>query len=134
MSDTTSILPTSDGHHDRMDLGMIRRAIREGWDIKPEWKKTLPTRMARIVADPDSKNREAIGAFQALRMAEADRVDQMFRLYGLENADASPQHPTIDTVNINNNGPIMASLAADPDRFREFAKLAATVKQDAPPP
>jgi hypothetical protein len=126
MSSDGPILPSGDGHHERADLALIRRAAREGWDIDPEWKKKLPARMARIVADPNSKNREAIGAFQALRMAAADNFAQLTEAYKLENPQAAMSPINIGTINIA----ALAQVAADPNVYAEFARLAEKAHAD----
>ena len=135
MHDDPPILPSGDGHHDRMDLALIRRASRQGWAIPDDLKRVLPRRMAQIVADPASSKREATGAFQALRMASADNFNQMVEVYKLENPAAAAGNQPGLTVNVGTvNATVMNSLAADPDRFREFARLAAAVNQPPPQP
>ena len=132
MTDPPTILPSGDGHHERADLSLIRRAIKNGWGIKPEWKQTLPGRLARIVADPSSPNREAIGAFQALRMADADHNAQLIELYKLENhKDAAPPPPslTVNVVIVNNAA---AELAKDPEAFRLLAEAAERLQAKPP--
>ena len=61
-----SILPTSDGHHDRLDIAFIRRAIREDWEIvQVEWLKQLAPRLVKMCATTEDP-RAAAALFKAL--------------------------------------------------------------------
>jgi len=66
MNDPATILPTSDGHHDRADMVMVWRAVQKGWKIPDEWKDTLPTVAAKIAADPSKSDRDRLRALELL--------------------------------------------------------------------
>ena len=140
----TQVLPTSDGHHTRADLRMLIQAVSEGWDIKPEWKKLLPTRIAQIVADPKTKPREAIAAVMALRTMDRDNFDKLLAVYEAQTARDNPAASTSNTVNLNVGVGVnvqqtvgipdqLAKLAMDPEKFREFARLAVSLQEPAKP-
>lgn len=111
---------------------MIRRAIREGWGqrwgIQPEWMTKLPQRMARIVADPQSKNRDAIGAMNTLRAMRADNHAQDMDVLRVLEGDTAQPAPGV-TVNVGIvNAPQVRALAMDPAKFDQFAALAESIQ------
>ena len=53
------------------DIRMIERAMRERWPIPPEFREATIKRLVRIIADPNSSNREVTSASRALMAAEA---------------------------------------------------------------
>lgn len=132
------VLPTSDGHHTRADLRLVMQAASEGWDIKPEWKKLLPLRIAQIVADPKTKPREAIAAVMALRTMDRDNFD---KLMAMHEQTREPTAGTSSTVNVNVGVAVqtqgvpdqLAKLAMNPEKFREFARLAASLQAPSKP-
>lgn len=122
---------------------MLIQAVSEGWDIKPEWKRALPARIAKIVADPNTKPRDAIAAILALRTMDRDNFDKLFAVYEAQTARDNPAASTSNTVNLNVGVGVqvqqsgvpdqLAKLAMDPEKFREFAKLAASLQEPAKP-
>jgi hypothetical protein len=65
-----SPLPTSDGHHDRADMRLVRRAARERWKVPAELRGNLHLALAHIVCNPLSSDRDRIGASKVLVQME----------------------------------------------------------------
>lgn len=136
MTDDRSILPTSDGHHDRMDMRMVQRAVNERWPIPTEYKKVIVTEAMRYVADRSKSDKARQRAMDMLAKLDKDNHDRLMDAIKLEHAEsnpANPAHPLTVNVGIVVPGQVQ-QLAADPDKFREFAKLAESVQspKDAP--
>ena len=55
----------------RADARQFETALRNRWEIEPEYKRAMITRLMRIIADPSSSNREVTSASRALIAAEA---------------------------------------------------------------
>ena len=53
------------------DTRMMAKAMTQRWDMKPEYKAAIISRLVRIVADPESSPREVTAASKALIAAEA---------------------------------------------------------------
>lgn len=113
-------------------MRLIRRAAREGWCVEPEWKQRLPKRLAAIVADPSSKNRDAIGAAQTLLAMDKSNFEKLTEAYKLANPQPQSAGLTINAENVNVAA--LSRLASDPDAYAEFARLAEAVKNDQPRP
>lgn len=52
--------------HRRSDARMIGRSLRESWNVPPEARDKLPTRLVAIAIDPTAKRREQIAATKVL--------------------------------------------------------------------
>ena len=50
---------------------MIQKAFEQRWPIKPEYREVLVKRLIKVIASPDSTNREATAAAKALIAAES---------------------------------------------------------------
>ena len=59
-------LPTSDGHHTRADLVVVRQAVTQGWNVPAEWRERLP-RILLDIAINSKKPRERRMAIEGLR-------------------------------------------------------------------
>lgn len=77
MSQSDAILPTSDGHHDRGDMGMVWRAVKAGWRIPDEWKATLPQVAAKIAADPSKSDRDRLRALELLERLDSSNFAKL---------------------------------------------------------
>ena len=54
----------------RSDARQFEQAMRNRWEINPEYKQAMITRLVRIIADPNSSNRDVTSASRALIAAE----------------------------------------------------------------
>lgn len=77
MSDDRSILPTSDGHHDRADMAMVWHAVKAGWKIPDDWKATLPQVAAKIAADPSKSDRDRLRALELLEKLDGSNFAKL---------------------------------------------------------
>lgn len=59
----------------KRDLRLIRRAIRRGWPIPEEDRKTLVEELARLAEEEGAGNREIISIAQALMAMERANLD-----------------------------------------------------------
>lgn len=73
IAEQANILPTSDGHHDRADLAMLRRAIRRRWPIKPELKALALAAIEERLADGDRPDLQ-IAAAKTLATMEGQNL------------------------------------------------------------
>ena len=58
----------------RSDMIMIRKAIREGWDIDDRWLKQLPRAIAEVVANKDEQTRDRLRAVELLVKMKSDNT------------------------------------------------------------
>lgn len=58
----------------RSDMIMLRKAIREGWDINSKWLKTIPEDIYEIVANKEIPARDRLRAVELLVKMKADNT------------------------------------------------------------
>ncbi len=59
------------------DTRLMARAITERWAISPEYRTLIVQRLMRIIADPESSNREITSAARALISADLVNSKEM---------------------------------------------------------
>jgi hypothetical protein len=67
---------TEDGLTTREEAALLRRAIRERWPIKPEYREGIANRMVAIAIDSKSGARASISAARVLVAADKLNLDE----------------------------------------------------------
>jgi len=70
---STTIL--TDTRHQRADMQLVRRAVREGWKIPPQVLEVLPRQVVKIFLDPDTPTRDKLKAADLVMKMHAQNVE-----------------------------------------------------------
>jgi hypothetical protein len=66
--------------HRRETLGMIQRALREGWKIPDCWKDTVPVEAMKLLEDTNVDVRTRMRAIEVLVVMDAKNTDKLLAL------------------------------------------------------
>lgn len=102
-------------HPGKYNMAMIRRAIENGWPVKPEIRQLVTNQMALVVGKSDNE-RNKIAAARVLVAADGVNVRR-------EAIDAADERPNIDTVNVQVNVGQNIERAQDDPEYLEFLRV-----------
>ena len=84
----------------RSSLRLLQQAIRNEWDIPPEWKKELPQLCLSIALDENKGDRERLRATEILRSMTRDNLDALQVLDKIERLDGGEATERIELAPI----------------------------------
>jgi hypothetical protein len=99
----------------RSDLRLVMRAIREGWAIDPVIKRAVIARASRVLANPDSKERDVSRASNTLLSIERLAIDaaaQEDKMARLDAGEATDRLELLDSISDEQILAVARTLAA----------------------
>jgi len=85
------LLPTSDGHHDRADMRLLLRAVKNGWVIPDNLKVDIPCELERIMRDGTAGTRERLRAMELLSNLDGSNFTKLLE-YVKRTPEGAEQH------------------------------------------
>lgn len=108
----------------RYNMALVRRAIKNGWNVPEKYKEGIVTQMAKVVFGSEDE-RNKIAASKVL--LEADKADQAFQM-GKENEEAESVSITVNTgQQINITTATVQQALTDPE-YLEFLESRALAR------
>ena len=82
----------TDDHHTRADCALVRRAVREGWNIGPDDKEILKARLRGIIQKTEVTVPSQAGPISVEAPADANAIAAVRVMLAMDQTDQSDTH------------------------------------------